>query len=82
VGYLNKLDCLYFLGNIMFKKFTDEFKGIRHGNQWHKKHGPSAPKVGDIAPDFCIADVTGENPIRLSDFIDKRPVALVFGSFT
>lgn len=66
----------------MFKKFTDMFKGIRHGNQWHKEFGPGAPNVGDMAPDFSLADVKGENPIHLSDFIDKKPVALVFGSFT
>jgi hypothetical protein len=42
----------------------------------------SAPKVGDITPDFELRDVDGENPIRLSDFRGQKPVALIFGSFT
>ena len=41
-----------------------------------------APKVGDVAPDFELRDINGENPVRLSDFQGKRPVALIFGSFT
>jgi len=49
---------------------------------WHKRYGPLAPKEGDVAPDFELRDVNGENPVRLSDFRGKRPVALVFGSFT
>ena len=49
---------------------------------WQEKHEPSAPKVGDSAPDFELADMQGLNAIRLSDFRGKRPVALVFGSFT
>jgi peroxiredoxin len=41
-----------------------------------------APQVGDVAPDFELRDVNGENPVRLSDFQGRKPVALVFGSFT
>ncbi len=37
---------------------------------WQKRHDAHAPKVGEIAP------------VRLSDFRHKKPVALVFGSFT
>ena len=49
---------------------------------WQKKHDPHAPKLGDTAPDFELFDTTGEHSVRLSDFRGKRPVALVFGSFT
>ena len=49
---------------------------------WQEQHDPGAPKQGDIAPDFILSDVRGKNPIRLSDFHGKKPVALVFGSFT
>ena len=49
---------------------------------WHKRYGPLAPNVGDMAPDFELRDVNGENAVRLSDFRGKKPVALVFGSFT
>ncbi len=41
-----------------------------------------APKVGDIAPDFELHDVNGENSVRLSDFQGQKPVALIFGSYT
>ena len=41
-----------------------------------------APKVGDLAPDFALTDSRGEESITLSDFRGKKPVALVFGSFT
>jgi len=41
-----------------------------------------APKVGDLAPDFTLYDPQGETSVTLSSFRGKRPVALVFGSFT
>ena len=41
-----------------------------------------APKVGDIAPDFTLIDSRGVESVTLSDFRGKKPVALVFGSFT
>ncbi|MCH8949645.1 MAG: hypothetical protein IIB87_04635 [Chloroflexi bacterium] len=42
-----------------------------------------APNVGDTAADFELP-VLGdpERTVRLSSFRDKRPVALVFGSYT
>ena len=49
---------------------------------WQGKYNSKAPKVGDLAPDFELRDANGENPVRLSDFRGKKPVALVFGSFT
>lgn len=49
---------------------------------WQKKYNPLAPKVGDLAPDFELFDIHGENPVRLSTFRGEKPVALVFGSFT
>ena len=47
-----------------------------------KKYDASAPKVGELAPDFGLTDVNGNNRVCLSDFRDQKPVALVFGSFT
>lgn len=49
---------------------------------WQKKYDAAAPKVGDLAPDFELFDIQGENPVRLSDFKGNKPVALIFGSFT
>jgi hypothetical protein len=58
------------------------FKTRRDAAEWHQRYDPLAPKVGDVAPDFQLSDVNGENPVRLSQFRGKSPVALVFGSFT
>jgi peroxiredoxin len=41
-----------------------------------------APKTGDPAPDFTLRDISGERSVTLSEFQGKKPVALVFGSFT
>ncbi len=49
---------------------------------WQYAHDPQSPKVGDMAPDFELQDPTGNVQVRLSDFRGKRPVALVFGSYT
>ena len=49
---------------------------------WQKKHDRLAPKAGDLAPDFSLADVDGQHRVRLSDFQGQQPVVLVFGSFT
>jgi len=49
---------------------------------WQQKYDPSAPKEGNIAPDFQLSDTRGENPLALSSFRQQKPVALIFGSFT
>ena len=41
-----------------------------------------APRAGDPAPDFTLYDIAGEESVTLSKFQGKKPVALVFGSFT
>ena len=58
------------------KKHRDKYMA------WQKKHDAHAPKVGDVAPDFELTDVTGTKTVRLSDYQGKKPVALIFGSFT
>ncbi len=49
---------------------------------WQKKYDALAPKIGDVSPDFELHDANSENPVRLSDFRDRKPVALMFGSYT
>jgi hypothetical protein len=39
-------------------------------------------KVGDIAPDFKLRAMIGKGETQLSVFKDKKPVVLVFGSYT
>jgi hypothetical protein len=43
---------------------------------------PDTLKVGDPAPDFTLADPVGKQQIKLSSFQGKKPVVLIFGSFT
>ena len=47
-----------------------------------KEFDRDAPKAGDLAPDFTLTDSRGEESVTLSDYRGKKPVALVFGSFT
>ena len=58
------------------------FRNRVKATSWQKYYDPMAPKMGDIAPDFKLRDIYGHNPVRLSDFREKRPVVLIFGSFT
>ncbi len=53
-----------------------------HELEWQLEHDVEAPKVGDLAPDFTLQDPSGAKAVRLSDFRGKRPVALIFGSYT
>ena len=39
-------------------------------------------QIGDAAPDFTLADPTGKKEVKLSNFQGKRPVVLIFGSYT
>jgi peroxiredoxin len=55
---------------------------IRQERAWQKKYDARAPKVGEQAPDFELADTCGEQLVRLSDFRGHKPVVLIFGSFT
>jgi peroxiredoxin len=61
---------------------SNMMKYRREAQAWQKKYDAQAPKAGDVAPDFELRDVGGENPVRLSDFRGRKPVALIFGSFT
>lgn len=42
----------------------------------------SGPQPGDAAPDFTLPTHDGTANVKLSDSFGKRPVVLVFGSFT
>jgi len=41
-----------------------------------------APSVGDTAPDFDLPVRGSGERVRLSSFRGRRPVALIFGSYT
>jgi len=54
----------------------------KRSSAWQKKYDAQAPREGDPAPDFELWDVAGQHDVRLSNFQGKKPVVLVFGSFT
>lgn len=60
----------------------ETIKNSKEATRWQQRYDSNAPKLGDLAPDFVLRDVNGENPVRLSEFRGVKPVALVFGSFT
>jgi peroxiredoxin len=60
----------------LMKKYREE------AMVWQNKYDRSAPRAGDLAPDFTLSDINGENSLTLSDFRGKKPVVLIFGSFT
>ena len=39
-------------------------------------------KVGDMAPNFTLPSLDGKRKVTLRAFRGKRPVALIFGSYT
>ena len=41
-----------------------------------------APAAGDDAPDFELPLLGSSGPVRLSAFRGRKPVALIFGSYT
>ena len=61
---------------------TTTIKHMRQDKAWQNKHNPQAPKKGGIAPDFELLSVDGISPFRLSDYRNKKPVALIFGSIS
>ena len=44
--------------------------------------GPDRLKVGDEAPAFQLKSTDGKREVALRSFTGKRPVVLVFGSYT
>jgi len=39
-------------------------------------------KVGDRAPDVTLVGLDGQSNVRIADRIGRRPLVLVFGSYT
>ncbi len=62
--------------------FSASMRYIKKERVWQKKYDRLAPDTGDPAPDFELSDSEGKSSVRLSDLIGKKPVALIFGSFT
>jgi hypothetical protein len=55
------------------------FVGLLNGDLGSMFEGPS---VGQRAPDFALTTQDGKRQVRLSHYNGKKPVVLIFGSFT
>jgi hypothetical protein len=64
------------------RDFRTLFRYRREIGALQRERDRAAPKVGDLAPDFSLPDSTGTHTVTLSDYRGRRPVALIFGSFT
>ena len=69
--------------------FSEIIKEIKFNSRYRKslmaaqkKVDANAPRAGDLAPDFTLHDIEGKDSVTLSSFRGKKPVALVFGSYT
>ncbi len=54
----------------------------RGGNRSGSMPHVGTLSVGDVAPDFKLANLDGKSAVELSSFKSKRPVVLIFGSYT
>ncbi|MBI3839640.1 MAG: hypothetical protein HY288_17095 [Planctomycetia bacterium] len=60
----------------------ESLRGPRRPGAGDDPRREGALKAGDLAPDFTLSTLDGKRKITLSDFRGKRPVALMFGSYT
>jgi len=47
-----------------------------------RKSRDTAPRVGEDAPNFSLSTKGGERTVELASFRGKKPVVLIFGSYT
>lgn len=47
-----------------------------------RRGADDAPKVGAVAPTFKLKTLDGKREVALETFKGKRPVVLIFGSYT
>jgi peroxiredoxin len=68
-------------GRIMSKIPPPAFRALPFRTLWMQaRRGGLNP--GDPAPDFTLPAQDGKSRVTLSSFRGKRPVVLVFGSYT
>ncbi len=57
--------------------------GTRPQRRGQRKDATKLPRKGQVAPDFDLPFVSGATGnFKLSSFAGKKPVALIFGSYT
>jgi hypothetical protein len=57
-------------------------KGPAQGQRPGDQRIVGGPRIGDAAPDFKLKAKDGDKEVQLASFKGKRPVVLVFGSYT
>ena len=77
----------YTRGETAFKTLDANSDGVIDASDWKSSSRPrsngDAPVAGDAAPDFSLTEIRdAESTVTLSDFTDKKAVALIFGSCT
>lgn len=55
---------------------------IRQMIRDHMNRPDLAPALGSVAPNFTLKTLDGKREVELSSFLGKKPVVLVFGSYT
>lgn len=55
---------------------------IRRMIREHMNRPDLAPTLGSEAPNFTLKTLDGEREVELTSFHGKKPVVLVFGSYT
>jgi hypothetical protein len=68
-------------GAIMAKMPSIAFMALPFERLWLSTRAGHL-QVGDAAPDFALKTLDGSADVRLSSFLGKRPVVLIFGSYT
>jgi hypothetical protein len=72
----------FFLGGCASGKITPSaFLNEKRGLQGDFRRIDTV-HVGDMAPDFKLKTLDGKRTVRLGQFKGKRPVVLIFGSYT
>jgi hypothetical protein len=68
-------------GVVTAADFDARWDGVVRTASGKLVYGEGGPAPGEPAPEFELETTAGE-PVALADFRGKRPVVLVFGSFT
>lgn len=52
------------------------------GMLWYDQRREGHLKVGDLAPNAILLALDGKTKVKLSDYMGKKPLVLIFGSYT
>jgi len=64
------------------KAVENRFRGRRNRGRRGGKRPGEVAETGKKAPDFKLKTLDGKRQVHLASFTGKKPVALIFGSYT